>query len=484
MKGKKMFILGGTGFVGAETIHEAIEQGWEVRALSRSDANAERLRALGATPVVGTAEAPEGWIAEAKGCDVLIDLVQPKLGERISISDIEALSRERQAITRALVAALAALSPDERPLLVGVSGTDDLAPDGEGRIDVSPALRDKPMGFARIGIPVRRIIEASRLSATFLYLGTVYGPGKSFAATVFPRIARSRMALPGRAANRFPLIHVRDVARAIVHLASLESERLEGRSWLLVDETGGAPLGDFFDEAARCLGAALPRRLPVWLMSLVIGRTAVETLTRDVAASPKALLETGFRFTYPTPREGLPPTLRALGYEPPPPAPTRGGKRDVLAPLVLALVAMVSINTLRFPLSVPWMRELAGGRTILDARLGYGPSEVLELLSSLGEAGRARYLTMLWTFDLVLPALFTLVLFRAMRAGSFRRWRWLTLAPGVADYLENIAVSALLVAGPVPSVGLVAVASGLTLTKYGLYSSAALLATAGFFKRP
>src|SRR5262249_34897718 len=102
------------------------------------------------------------------------------------------------------------------------------------------------------------------------------------------------------------------------------------------------------------------------------------------------------------------------------------------------------------------------------------------LLSSLGEAGRAQYLTMLWTFDLALPALFTLVLFRAVRAGGARRWRWATLAPGAMDYLENIAVTALLVAGPPPAVWLVSVASVLTLTKIGLYFAAALLAAAGF----
>jgi Domain of unknown function (DUF1731) len=318
--------------------------------------------------------------------------------------------------------------------------------------------------------------------ATFVYLGTVYGPGKTFASSVFPRIARGRFALPGRATNRFPLIHVRDAAAAIVHLASLGPKRLSGRSWLLVDETGGAPLGDFFDEAARCLGTPQPRRLPLWLMSLVAGRTLVETLTRDVAASPRALLETGFRFTYPTPREGLPPTLASLGYKMPAPTPHRP-VGNVMGPMALTAAAVLAVNTQRFPLSVPWLRERAGGLPILDMRPGYGQSDVLALLSALGEAGRTSYLTMLWTIDLVLPALFTFVLFRAVRAGGLSRWRWLSLAPGAADYLENVAVSALLIAGPPPTAGLVSVASALTLTKAGLYFAAALLAAAGFWIR-
>src|SRR5215471_18391160 len=58
----RLFVIGGTGFIGVETIREAIARGWEVRALVRSDGKAEQVRALGATPIRGDAGAPDEWM--------------------------------------------------------------------------------------------------------------------------------------------------------------------------------------------------------------------------------------------------------------------------------------------------------------------------------------------------------------------------------------------------------------------------------------
>ncbi len=60
-----------------------------------------------------------------------------------------------------------------------------------------------------------------------------------------------------------------------------------------------------------------PLRAPDWLLSRLMGRVLMETLHRDVRADASALVATGFTLAYPTFREGLPPTLEALGYRRP-----------------------------------------------------------------------------------------------------------------------------------------------------------------------
>ncbi len=482
METKRLFVLGGTGFIGTETIREAASRGWEVRALARSAEKAARLRALGAVPVLGDARAPREWIAEVRGTDALVDLAQPKLPGRIRPRDIEAVSRARQTMTYELLERLRELHPEERPLLVSVSGTDDLAPDEQGRIDGSSSLRTPPTGFGHIGVPIRRMVEAAGTASTFLYLGTVYGPGKSFAATLFPRLARGRMLLP-RAQNRLPLIHVRDAARAIVHLASLGKDRLIGRSWIVVDAAGGTSLGDFFDHAAGLLGVAPPARAPAWLLSTLMGRILFETLSRDVQADPSEIVATGFGFTYPTIREGLPATLSALGYSgearPAAPVPSHRGRWWFGSLLVAAVAGLIAVNTLDVPLTARRVRELAGGAPVLDIRPGYTPDAAHQFLDALGPAGRSMYLEMLWTADLLLPVLFTLFLWTAIGRGALRRWRWAALAAGVADYLENSALTALLLAYPTHRDGVARLASALTVSKFSLYLAALALAVCG-----
>src|SRR6266568_2166 len=483
---KRLFILGGTGFIGSETVREAVAQGWSVTALARSEEKADRLRALGAVPVIGDARAPPEWVETVRGADMLIDLAQPELPARIRRRDVETISAARQAMTHELLACLRELPAEERPLFVSVSGTDDLAPDARGRIDAASPLRTPPVGFGHVGAPVRRLVEASEIPSMFLYLGTVYGPGKSFAATVFPRLARGRMLLPYRAENLLPLIHVRDAARAIVHLAGLGPERLTGRSWILVDEAGGARLGDFFEHAAALMGAAPPARAPAWLLSSLMGRILFDTLIRDVGAEPSDLVASGFRFTYPTIREGLPATLSDLGYSgadrPRPPGARRPTRWWAL--LGLTLAAMFAVNTLDFPLSVPRMNELGSGLPILDMRItGYSPREAHQLLVTLGAVGRHRYLEMLWTIDLLLPALFTTFLWASVSQGALRRWRWAALLGGGADYLENAAVTLLLLGFPAQRDPLARLASALTVSKFSHYFAALALALFGALVR-
>ncbi len=118
---------------------------------------------------------------------------------------------------------------------------------------------------------------------------------------------------------------------------------------------------------------------------------------------------------------------------------TMRGKASLL--LGVASAAIAAVNGLDLPLTARRLKRLAGGEPLLDLRVRYGPEEAHRLLSRLGALGRSSYLTMLWTVDLLLPALFGLSLWVTIGAGSLARWRRLALAAAAADNLENIAIS-------------------------------------------
>src|SRR5437588_9204263 len=100
---RTLFITGATGFIGHETVEEALKAGWQVKALVHSERNADALRKIGAQPVVGDVHQLQAWIAEARGATAFIDLVQPKFPKRLSRKTIKEISVERQAMTRSML---------------------------------------------------------------------------------------------------------------------------------------------------------------------------------------------------------------------------------------------------------------------------------------------------------------------------------------------------------------------------------------------
>jgi hypothetical protein len=316
---------------------------------------------------------------------------------------------------------------------------------------------------------VRRILEESGFACAFAYLGTVYGPGRAFAQRVFPQIAAGRFRVAGGGKNRMPMVHVADAARALVRLAAIPG--LAGRSFVIADGSD-ATMAQFAGFAAELLGAPPPRTVPVWLARLVVGEVLCETLTRDVVARPTGLLSLGFEFRYPSFVQGLPPSLKELGY-PIPAAPRKTHFRLIAAAAVGALLAE---NLLDFPLSMPAMKRLAGGLPILDMRLGYSASAAARLFDALGAAGRTAYLHLLWTVDLGLPALFALFLSGAIRRGRFHRLAWAPVLAAAFDYAENIAITILLLHYPRQLPTLVRLSSACTLLKFaGYLASLALI---------
>jgi nucleoside-diphosphate-sugar epimerase len=64
------FVTGGSGFVGGALIERLRREGWDVRALARSDRAAERVRELGAEPVSGDLDDRDALRAGAEGCEL------------------------------------------------------------------------------------------------------------------------------------------------------------------------------------------------------------------------------------------------------------------------------------------------------------------------------------------------------------------------------------------------------------------------------
>lgn len=489
---KKLFVLGATGFIGQQVAHTAIQQGWNVTAVVRNLEKASHLIHAGVRVLKGDAALPSEWIGSAAGCDVLVDLVQPKLPARIGKKEIAQITQERLEVTRRLLAALKSIPPNQRPRLFSVSGLDDLTPDANGVVSEESSLRTEPSGFAHIGVPVRRAIQDAAIDSTFIYLGVVYGPGKAFAETIFPKLAAGRFRYPGNGDNRVPLVHVADAARAIVHLADLQPEVIAHRSIIVADGHAGT-MNQFLGCAAQLLQAKHPSTAPRWIAQLLIGEVMWQALTRNIAANPTTLLKTEFQFNYPTYRQGLPPTLEQLGYSihaaPSSNAnPKKSANSVALAIfLPLAIAGIIAVNSFNLPYSAHEIQHYSKCLPLLDMRLHYNDRDVYRLFDALGPAGRQINLRFYWTWDLALPFLFGSSLWLLIRRTRLSKLRWLAPLAAALDYAENICISILLLLSTQRLTILADLASWFTTAKWVAYSCAMFLAIVGsmdmlFFK--
>lgn len=67
-----VFVTGGTGLIGAAVVKELLSKGVRVVALARSEASADKLRALGASAFPGDLKSAESWVGRAASCDAVI----------------------------------------------------------------------------------------------------------------------------------------------------------------------------------------------------------------------------------------------------------------------------------------------------------------------------------------------------------------------------------------------------------------------------
>src|SRR3954465_15195761 len=69
----RAFVTGGSGFIGGRLIMRLRDEGWDVRALVRSDGSADVVRLLGAEPVRGDIAPVDSVRAGAAGCSPAFD---------------------------------------------------------------------------------------------------------------------------------------------------------------------------------------------------------------------------------------------------------------------------------------------------------------------------------------------------------------------------------------------------------------------------
>ena len=183
------FVTGGSGFVGGALIERLRAEGWDVRALARSDAAADKVRDRGAQAVTGDLDDVAALSAGAEGCEFCFhaaakveDWGDPADFERLNVRGTEnVIAACRRAGVRRLVhvgteAALMAGEP-----LVGVDEQAPLRPD-------SPALYSSSKARAELRV---RAANGHDLETVVVRPRFVWGTGDTTLLPALVELVRS-----------------------------------------------------------------------------------------------------------------------------------------------------------------------------------------------------------------------------------------------------------------------------------------------------
>lgn len=128
------------------------------------------------------------------------------------------------------------------------------------------------------------------------------------------------------------------------------------------------------------------------------------------------------------------------------------------------------------PFGVAELKSITGGVGILDMEVFYTPEQAYTFLAAMGEAGRSFELTHIIPLDLLVPLFYGLFLSTFISWLLHRwlpeksRWHRLNVIPVIGalfDYLENLGITAMLLAWPMEMYSIAQITMAATLLKFG-----------------
>lgn len=245
----RVFVTGGTGFIGSAVVRDLIDAGHDVLALARTQTSAALLQAAGATPHPGSLEEIERVREGAARSDAVIHTAF----DNTSIARFPKNSRVERA---ALQAIAEALTDTNRPL-IAAGGFAPVTAAGPVFTEDDPASPSA----GPIGRNVERTIMGlaeSGVNASIVRMPCVHGDGDRFTLPRFIEFARKHgiSGYAGQGENRLPAVHHTDAAR--VFRLAVERGVPAGRYHAVAEE--GVPF--------RAIAEVIGRRLQIPTVSL------------------------------------------------------------------------------------------------------------------------------------------------------------------------------------------------------------------------
>ncbi len=301
----KVFITGGTGFVGTSLTQKLVEQGHQVTVLTRK-IHGDQRHSKGVSFIEGDPAREGDWQKKVVDHETVINLAGASIFRRWNRESKALMRNSRVLTTKNLVNALSAREGKETTLIstsavgyYGFHGDEDLdensAPGDDYLASLSKDWEAAAMQAEKYGAKV--------LLARF---GIVLGKHGGALGQMIPIFKKGLGSTLGSGAQWFSWIHQQDLVN--IYLFLLAQKDLKGP----VNCTAPEPVKN--REFTNSLGQALGRptfmpSVPGFILKLVKGEFGTVLLKRQ-KVFPKKLSDAGYRFQFPRISDALYDILR------------------------------------------------------------------------------------------------------------------------------------------------------------------------------
>jgi nucleoside-diphosphate-sugar epimerase len=276
----RIFVTGGTGFIGTAVVRELIARGHEVVGLARSDVSASHIVACGAIPLMGDIASPEAWAARLPEIQAVVHMACD------FASDMGAIERR---LLDVLLPALAAQPSKVRFITTGgcwlFGATGDTVATEATPFDPLPA-------FAWMVPQLRRVLTSQDVHGIVIHPAMVYEP----TGGVFRRFVREAkggraIRVVGSEDTRWPLVHSQDLAT----LYALALERASAGSSYIGTAIEGVSVGRIARAFAKRFGGPpAPKIVSVDAIAAELGEWARGYACNQRLSGAKARSELGW----------------------------------------------------------------------------------------------------------------------------------------------------------------------------------------------
>ena len=203
----RVFLTGGTGYVGSAVLEALVKSGHHVDALVRNSEGASRVQARGAAPILGDLMQPASWRDAAAAAEAAVHAA------------VESSARQAQLDATAIDTLLSLPSKPGR-VLVYTSGIWVIGP-APTPVDETAPLNPIEMVAWRPAHEQRVLGAASSgLRTAVIRPGIVYGGSRGIVGDLLKDAANSLVRVIGSGDNHWPLIYERDLGDLYARVVS------------------------------------------------------------------------------------------------------------------------------------------------------------------------------------------------------------------------------------------------------------------------